>query len=43
MKQYVTPTMGWMNVLSEDILTTSTFEQGDSTNLPKIGFGEFEF
>lgn len=43
MKCYLAPEMKLLHLTAEDILTASTFEEGDADNLPKIGFGDFKF
>lgn len=44
MKTYFAPQADLFELASADVLTTSqTFEAGDSTKLPTIGFGDFKF
>lgn len=43
MKRYLAPEMKLLHLTAEDILTTSTFGEGDANSLPTIGFGDFKF
>lgn len=43
MKRYLAPEMNLVTLATEDVIATSTFQEGDATKLPTIGFGDFKF
>lgn len=43
MKCYLAPEMNLVILATGDVIATSTFEEGDATKLPTIGFGDFKF
>ena len=42
MKHYATPEMMFLQMMSEDVLTTSTVEQGNEEDIVKKDFSIFE-
>lgn len=43
MKCYLAPEVNLVILATEDVIATSTFQEGDATKLPTIGFGDFKF
>lgn len=43
MKTYCTPEMILLDLSAEDILTASSFDEGDPMSLPSISFDSFTF